>query len=608
MALAFSNISVVAARGRLVVDDVGGDVRAGELLVILGPSGSGKTSLLSVLAGEVLPVAGGVVVVSGQVGYVPQRDRLLPFVTVEETLRFASELRSGYYSPEVVEEVLETLGLGVVRETPVGSAERRGISGGEAKRLALGVELVNAADVVLCDEPTTGLDAKTALGVARLLSKVSKTVAVAATVHQPSTRIWALFDQLLVLSTAGRAIYAGPAADAETAAARLVGRPPDVPIAEFLLDVADEDLPKVATRSVAPTSSHSSRMAAPILVQVRVLLTRAVLSNRRSPTATYAALARSATMGLVIGGLYSHGCANDQRGVADRTGAIFFVLVNQGFSALSSIRVFLDERLVFLHESRRGAYGTLPYFIAKTLAEVPYQIAFATIFAGLAYFLAGLRLDLASAAVVVLATLVAESLALAVGAASPDPKTALALCPVVLSISLLFAGFLVSLDSLPPLLAPLRALSFFKHAFAALLKIEFANLETLTCTDADRDALATRLSEAGAPRALLKKITLPCPVPDGKTHVARVLGDAAAAKPFAKADLPPLLLLFFLFRTVAYLALARRARAAAALAAKIYEAPPNGEGGGRLGPRDAGSRISTTIMRASSWRSGPKHD
>jgi len=265
-------------------------------------------------------------------------------------------------------------------------------------------------------------------------------------------------------------------------------------------------------------------------------------------------------MGLVVGALYGGGRGHDQQSVSDRTGAIFFVLVNQSFSTIASIRVFLEERAVVDHERRRRAYGVAPYFLAKTAAELPAQTLCALLFGVLAYRLAGLRRDPAAAAahaaILALATLVAESLSLAVGAIAPDARTAVALGPALLSVSLLFAGFLVTLDSLPAPTRLFQATSLFRHAFAALLKIEFGVDAPLTCAPRDTARLARTLRDAGAPPALLAD--LPCPIPDSRAHLHNLLGPAVAAAPVATTELPALLLLFLAFRAAALLALRRR--------------------------------------------------
>jgi len=269
-------------------------------------------------------------------------------------------------------------------------------------------------------------------------------------------------------------------------------------------------------------------------------------------------------MALLVGALYS-GVGLDQRGAADRAGALFFVLVNQAFAALSSLRVFVDERGVFEHERKRGAYGAPAYFLTKSAAEVPAQLAFAAVFAAISYALVGLRWDAAAFAahvgVLALATLVAESLVLVVGAGAPDAKVAVVVGPVLLSTSLLFGGFFVNLDSLPAYLAPLQHLSLFRHAFAALLKIEYEGL-AFQCSAADRDSLAQKIVAAGVPDDVVRGLTLPCPTPDGESFLLRILGPNRAAQSVATTDVPALCLLLVGFRLLAYFALTKRGRAA----------------------------------------------
>ena len=140
----------------------------------------------------------------------PQDDRLLPFLTVRETLRFAAELRwdgldSRWDTPAKrearAESVLETLGLSDVGDTRVGSALKRGVSGGERRRTALGVELVLIPSLLLADEPTSGLDSTAALQLAILLREAEATVV--ASVHQPGARVFQQFTDVVVLAPGG---------------------------------------------------------------------------------------------------------------------------------------------------------------------------------------------------------------------------------------------------------------------------------------------------------------------------------------------------------------------------------------------------------------------
>ena len=174
------------------------------------------------------------------------------------------------------------------------------------------------------------------------------------------------------------------------------------------------------------------------------------------------------TMALLVGALYSGSRGTStQTAVSDRTGALFFVLVNQAFSAMASLESSSRNVGLRARETRR-AYSTRDYFLAKSLAELPIQGAVALLFAGMAYAMVGLRASLFSfgghCVVLALATLVAESLVIWVGAGASDARTAVVICPVVLSTSLLFGGLFVSLASLPRFLAPLQYLSLFDTA------------------------------------------------------------------------------------------------------------------------------------------------
>ena len=138
---------------------------------------------------------------------------------MRETLLFSARLRLPADTPPAarrarVDAVVRTLGLRACADTRVGSGLARGISGGERKRLALGVELVINPPLLFLDEPTSGLDAFNAQAVMSSLKLLASTGrAVVACLHQPRSSITTLFDALLLLSE-GRVMFSGAAPDA----------------------------------------------------------------------------------------------------------------------------------------------------------------------------------------------------------------------------------------------------------------------------------------------------------------------------------------------------------------------------------------------------------
>ncbi|KFM27108.1 ATP-binding cassette sub-family G member 2 [Auxenochlorella protothecoides] len=239
-----------------VLGGITGTVHGGEVVGVLGPSGCGKTSLLGSLAGAAMDLGAsaqttGEVLVDGarrqkaDVAYVPQSDVLIPSLTVQECLRYSALLRLPLSTSPMetqlrIEHVLDELALRHVADSQVGGAGRiRGISGGERRRVTIGMELVTDPAILVLDEPTSGLDSFTALNLMRTLHQVaSGGRVVIASLHQPSHDMFLALDTALLMSH-GRVLFQGRPADAE---AWFRGRglpcPAGTAMAEHLLKVA----------------------------------------------------------------------------------------------------------------------------------------------------------------------------------------------------------------------------------------------------------------------------------------------------------------------------------------------------------------------------------
>ena len=217
--------AAAAAKGgrrsrKTLVHPCSGAVAPGQLLAIMGPSGSGKTTLIDALAGRLQPgkVRGEVslggaprprdaAAAAEALSYVAQQDSLMGVFTARETLRHALRFAGGYggaggsaaHLTAREDEVLAQVGLTAVASTRVGDIFTKGLSGGQLRRLSLGVELVKKPAVLLLDEPTSGLDSASAYGVVaqlKLLAAAGHTVV--CTIHQPSSEVRALFDRFLL--------------------------------------------------------------------------------------------------------------------------------------------------------------------------------------------------------------------------------------------------------------------------------------------------------------------------------------------------------------------------------------------------------------------------
>lgn len=169
------------------------------------------------------------------IGYVSQQDTLLPALTVRQTIYYAARLKlPSVFSPRtiqhIIEEVIHTLRLDQCVDTVIGDEGgkmMRGISGGERRRVSIAVELLSNPRILLLDEPTSGLDSASAQTVMEAVADVAKhspmrryapyyfnfQPIVILSIHQPSSSIYALFDQVILLSR-GYSVYSGSASAA----------------------------------------------------------------------------------------------------------------------------------------------------------------------------------------------------------------------------------------------------------------------------------------------------------------------------------------------------------------------------------------------------------
>lgn len=200
----------------------------GEVVAVIGPSGSGKSTLLSLLSGAVRPESGTVAFrgrplddlldeAPGLAGVVPQDDIVLGELTVAESLRAAARLRlpSGATRAEVdeaVARVLEELEMDGAADQRIGTRLRRGISGGQRKRVNFGQVLVGERNRLLFfDEPTSGLDPRAAQGIAHLARQLAdRDRLVFLVTHDLTPRVMSQVDHLLVLTRGGRLAWFGP--------------------------------------------------------------------------------------------------------------------------------------------------------------------------------------------------------------------------------------------------------------------------------------------------------------------------------------------------------------------------------------------------------------
>ena len=368
----------------------------GTVSALMGPSGSGKTSLLTVIAGFVdQSHVSGNLLVNGErtqvrkrlVGIVFQDDLMLPALTAFETVKFAADLRmprrcSDAERTEACDAILNELGLAHVRDQLVGGAARRGVSGGERKRLAVGVELVTRPALLLMDEPTSGLDAAAALSLMRTLRTLaSRGQTVVAAIHQPRTTVFDSFDHLVLMSK-GHALYDG-GPDGCVGHLESLGLgltlPPRTNPADWLMDViaADESLGEDTRKlpegwknaktqkekrvfvvgdsdGAAGKRDDDDDEGASVWRQLRVLTVREDKS-RRGQNLTAINAAQMLVMAILTAMFWWQMPDDTDAFVMERFSILFFCIIAQSNAVVfACVNTFAKERQLMIRENARG--------------------------------------------------------------------------------------------------------------------------------------------------------------------------------------------------------------------------------------------------------------
>jgi ABC-type multidrug transport system ATPase subunit/pSer/pThr/pTyr-binding forkhead associated (FHA) protein len=449
--------------GRIcLLDHVSLAFNPGEFVGLLGPSGAGKTTLLNALTG-LRPARTGQVYVNGEplyeqyerlrhlIGYVPQEDIIHRELTSRLALTYAGRLRlprdvSRGELARLVEETLTALDLAERADVVIGR-----LSGGQRKRVSVGVELLSRPGILFLDEPTSGLDPSTESLLMRKLQRIAhQGRTVVCTTHVMENVD--LFDKVAVLAPGGRLAYFGPPAQAKTYFGidkftllydRLEEKPPEVWQEEYRQSPLHQELVFSAERKAPPDGAQPNRRTGPPAT-TSWLSQLAILSGRfwKILWSDKLNLALLAGQPLLIAGLIS--------GVFKEQPVIGFLLVIAAlwFGCSVAAQQIVKERPVYRRERmvnlRVDAYVLSKFFplAAVSTAQCALMLAIVAVFRGLEgnLLIHSLGLSLAAANGV--------ALGLIISAQAANADKAMSVVPLVLMPQIILAGSLVPLPGM----------------------------------------------------------------------------------------------------------------------------------------------------------------
>ena len=525
--LEVSEVTHHFSSGDIGLEGISFNVVRGELVCVMGASGSGKSTLLKVLAGQLEPTSGQVLLNNQQlypnldqlkryISYIPQEDAFDEHLTIGENLQFAAAIRSPHLSrrdrSRRLEGKLVELGLSERRDAVVGTAIKKTLSGGERKRLNIGLDMIGSADVYLFDEPTSGLSSKDSEHVIEIIRSMAHNKIIIVTIHQPSSKLFQMFHKAILLDKGGRLVFFGTptemlryfaeaehqhqfGADLGACAACGTTRP------EFIFDVLEtplrdlsgdiiyeennrgqlvparryapefwrdkyeafrliQDVKQVSLRKepVAPLPSAPLQRKERVpfrwhdeWTQLRTLLKRAFISKLRNRGNLVITIGVAPVLAFLIASLlrYSDSGTYDFASAYHIPTFLFLTLIVAMFLGLTnSADDIIRDRVVLQRE--RNLNVRLPYYIfAKTTSLGVFALLQCVLFVLIGNYILEIRgMFWIYLGIVFITAMGGVALGLVVSSIVSDPKTAANIVPLVLIPQIIMGGALIKYEDM----------------------------------------------------------------------------------------------------------------------------------------------------------------
>ncbi|KNC76343.1 hypothetical protein SARC_11150 [Sphaeroforma arctica JP610] len=518
-----------------LLKNVTGSINPRQMTALMGPSGAGKSTLLEVLAGrKSTGVVEGSLLFNGKertremkrwFGFVEQRDSLIATITVRETLMYTARLRmkanglndegDRMLQDERVDEILSLLGLQGCADVIIGDEGNRGVSGGQAKRVNAGMELITNPSILFLDEPTSGLDSATSLDFISCIKDVcNRGVCVICTIHQPSTDVYKLFDRLLLL-VAGEVVYLGDAQNAPSYFEEHgFKRPPKQNPADYLVSVTAGHPPMLETpetkswpdidpkfwvetyqksamaeaRKISTikhrdevTRSELSRdvdlYANGFYYNTAVLTQRAWDSAKRDKSFFFKRVIGAIMVGIIFMLAYlSPGY--DQAAIRAKQSVLMLSLTYFIFSFNAIVGPTIQSRDYSVREINANSYSVHSYFLSTVIFESPWNVVKAVLWSVVIYWACDLKREVGAFFFFMMVTFfIAETglnFALTFSFFFPTADVASMAMVTLPLLFMLFSGFFIARPDIPDYWIWAYYISFVNYGLSAYLLNEFS--------------------------------------------------------------------------------------------------------------------------------------
>ena len=507
----------------------------------MGPSGGGKTTLLNYLSSKMatngLKKTGGIITLSVNnknetkhlkevSAFVTQDDILFEILTPRELFQFAADIKLVKKSKEekndVIEKLINTLGLNDCCDIRVGSALNKGISGGERKRTAIGYELITDPMILFLDEPTSGLDSTSSYNLVNTIcQEASKRGRIIIfTIHQPNAETFKLFDNFMLVAKGGKTVYNGKSCDAieyfnnlnfpcpknynpAEYFIEIVSNNPSIKCLEnkedrltrdldhakkldFFEDTARKHEALIDINTLEPSIGEIAIKRNSFFVELGILFHRNNLLLKRDPIAFWVRIIQTIIYAILLLLVFFQIGTGDNA-IRDREGLLVFcisLMFNLNFNA--PMLAFTNEKKHFYKEQDNGMYRVVTYYLSKTVGEIAIQVVMTLLMLGIIYYPCGLSSYSIDNALWFYLTLFIFGysclcLSLLVSAIVDNRDLIPTLFPVIVFTQILTSGYFINVKDIPAIFYPFKYISLFRYSYQALIYNEFEHIEDFKC-------------------------------------------------------------------------------------------------------------------------------
>lgn len=540
---------IIEHESKEILHKVNAVFKPGMINAIMGPSGSGKSSLLNLISGRLHSSIFSTFATTGSImfnntkisekmfkkvcSFVSQDDdHLLAALTVRETFKFAAALRLHHLTSDErtskINDLIRALGLTHCQNNIVGCEFLKGISGGERRRVTMGIQLLNDSPILLLDEPTSGLDSFVSATILEILENLcfesGRTVII--TIHQPRSELFKRFGNVLLLAKFGRTAYNGsPENMVKHFNSLSYVCPAFTNVADFFLDITSvntqneqnevtskarlqiilkswedhldtskADSPSFSEEKMISQENFLSEYAYSIRIPCNIALAyvinlrRQFTTTRRNFDSLMSRIAQIPGVGVIFA-LFWAPIKNDYASISDRLGlaqestALYFI------GMLSNLACYPAERDYFYEEYLDEVYGIAPFFLAYMTLELPLAALAAVVYAAFTVMVCGLPRTAGNFfGTMYCSFLIAtcgESLGIMTNTLFERPGFVVNCISVILSIGTQLSG-LMSLH-MSRVLKGINYLNPLNYTSMIIINLAFPSALKLTCEDAGRN-------------------------------------------------------------------------------------------------------------------------